>query len=109
VFCPAGNHDLRRLVRQAVIPLEFLGNGLLEVGYTCGGSIFGKTRVNRGYSGSDISGSKRVCRSPELIAACYVLHRLLMPRHPPCALLSLTKILVYPPPSRRSRAGPSED
>ena len=44
-----------------------------------------------GFSHSEISGSKRVCRSPKLIAACRVLRRLLMPRHPSCALLSLTK------------------
>src|SRR5450432_1159466 len=30
-----------------------------------------------------------VCGSPELIAACHVLHRLFLPRHPPCALSSL--------------------
>ena len=35
---------------------------------------------------SEISGSKRVCRSPKLIAAYHVLHRLLAPRHPLCAL-----------------------
>src|SRR3712207_4968755 len=28
--------------------------------------------------------------SPRLIAASYVLHRLLVPRHPPCALTNLT-------------------
>ena len=30
-----------------------------------------------------------MCRSPELIAACHVLLRLLMPRHSPCALFRL--------------------
>jgi hypothetical protein len=30
------------------------------------------------------------CGSPKLIAACHVFHRLLLPRHPPCALSSLT-------------------
>ncbi len=30
--------------------------------------------------------------SPKLIAACHVLRRLLAPRHPPCALSSLTSI-----------------
>ena len=35
---------------------------------------------------SEISGSKRICRSPKLIAAYHVLHRLLAPRHPLCAL-----------------------
>ena len=39
---------------------------------------------------SEISGSKFICNSPKLIAACRVLHRLLMPRHSPCALYSLT-------------------
>ena len=38
---------------------------------------------------SEISGSKRVCRSPKLIAAYHVLHRLSTPRHPLCALQSL--------------------
>ena len=31
-----------------------------------------------------------ICSSPWLIAACHVLLRLLMPRHSPCALFSLT-------------------
>ena len=43
-----------------------------------------------GFPHSEISGSKPICGSPKLIAACHVLHRLLMPRHSPCALISLT-------------------
>ena len=43
-----------------------------------------------GFPHSDIPGSKSVCDSPRLIAAYHVLHRLLVPRHPPCALSSLT-------------------
>ena len=43
-----------------------------------------------GFPHSEISGSMRICRSPKLIAACHVLHRLLVPRHSPCALYSLT-------------------
>ena len=39
---------------------------------------------------SEISGSKLICSSPKLIAACHVLLRLLMPRHSPCALISFT-------------------
>ena len=31
-----------------------------------------------------------MCGSPKLIAACHVLLRLFLPRHPPCALSSLT-------------------
>ena len=46
-----------------------------------------------GFPHSEISGSKRACRFPKLIAAYHVLHRLLMPRHPPYALTSLTKLL----------------
>ena len=43
-----------------------------------------------GFPHSEISGSMLMCSSPKLFAACHVLHRLLMPRHPPCALSSLT-------------------
>ena len=39
---------------------------------------------------SEISGSMDICSSPKLIAAYHVFHRLLVPRHPPCALFSLT-------------------
>ena len=44
-----------------------------------------------GFPHSDISGSKDICSSPKLFAAYHVFHRLLVPRHPPCALISLTK------------------
>ncbi len=40
---------------------------------------------------SEIPGSKVICTSPKLIAAYHVLHRLLVPRHSPYALCSLTK------------------
>ena len=43
-----------------------------------------------GFPHSEISGSQDICSSPKLIAACHVLRRLLMPRHSPCALSSLT-------------------
>ena len=43
-----------------------------------------------GFPHSEISGSKLICSSPQLIAACHVLHRLPVPRHSPCALSSLT-------------------
>ena len=43
-----------------------------------------------GFPHSEISGSKLICSSPKLIAAYHVLHRLLMPRHSPCALFRLT-------------------
>ena len=46
-----------------------------------------------GFPHSDIPGSMLVCSSPRLIAAYHVLHSLLVPRHPPCALSSLTGII----------------
>ena len=45
-----------------------------------------------GFPHSDISGSMDICSSPKLFAAYYVFHRLLVPRHPPCALCCLTII-----------------
>ena len=44
----------------------------------------------RGFPHSEISGSMPACGSPKLIAACHVFLRRLLPRHPPCALSSLT-------------------
>ena len=43
-----------------------------------------------GFPHSDIHGSKDICSSPWLFAAYRVFHRLSVPRHPPCALISLT-------------------
>ena len=43
-----------------------------------------------GFPHSEIHGSKVICTSPWLIAAYHVFLRLLVPRHPPCALSSLT-------------------
>ena len=43
-----------------------------------------------GFPHSDISGSMDMCSSPKLFAAYHVFHRLLVPRHPPCALTTLT-------------------
>ena len=43
---------------------------------------------------SEIHGSMDICSSPWLFAAYHVFHRLLVPRHPPCALISLTKYLL---------------
>ena len=39
---------------------------------------------------SDICGSLVICTFPQLFAAYHVFHRLLVPRHPPCALFCLT-------------------
>ena len=50
-----------------------------------------------GFPHSEIHGSKIICISPWLIAACHVLHRLPVPRHSPCALCSLTFFLLCDP------------
>ena len=41
---------------------------------------------------SEISGSKRTYSSPKHIVVRHVLHQLLVPRHPPCALSNLITI-----------------
>ena len=44
---------------------------------------------------SEISGSKLTYSSPKHIGVRPVLHRLLAPRHPPCALSSLTSVFHF--------------
>jgi hypothetical protein len=46
-----------------------------------------------GFPHSEISGSKLTYSSPEHIGVSAVLLRLLVPRHPPCALSNLTKLV----------------
>ncbi len=50
----------------------------------------GNDTLAGGLPHSDICGSKPARGSPQLFAACYVLRRLLVPRHPPNALIALT-------------------
>ena len=45
--------------------------------------------LRTGFPHSDICGSRIICISPQLFAAYHVFLRLLVPRHPPCALLCL--------------------
>ena len=47
-----------------------------------------------GFPHSDIRGSRLICSSPRLFAACHVLLRLLMPRHSPYALFCLNFLLL---------------
>ena len=53
-----------------------------------------ETRLNGegGFPHSEICGSKVAHTLPQLIAACHVLHRLCMPRHPRIALTSRLRI-----------------
>ena len=48
-----------------------------------------------GFPHSDIRGSLDICSSPRLFAAYHVFLRLSVPRHPPCALFSLTSRLPW--------------
>ena len=50
--------------------------------------------LRAGLPHSDIRGSKGICPSPRLFAACHVLLRLREPRHPSCALLSFPFFLL---------------
>ena len=48
-----------------------------------------------GFPHSDTHGLTGICPSPWLFAACRVFLRLLVPRHPPCALISLTSLAAF--------------
>ena len=82
-----------RMIAHAIV---FLSSGYLDVSVPRVGSpaLCIQTGVTglqpAGFSHSDIRGSKGVCPSPRLIAAYHVLHRLLVPRHPPYALTNFT-------------------
>ena len=59
-----------------------------------------------GFPHSDIRGSKLTRSSPRLFAACHVLHRLLAPRHPPNALLTLDHLIHKQTPVLTGAAQP---
>ena len=62
--------------------------------FRCGSP--GHSRAGRGFPIRTSWDQRSVINSPRLIADSYVLLRLLMPRHPPCALKNLTtKINKY--------------
>ena len=65
-------------------------------GFASHGYVFTmRYRRSGGFPHSEILGSMLARNSPRLIAACYVLHRLSVPRHPPnaltCLILDITK------------------
>ena len=78
------------------IEVSFFSSGYLDVSvppvpfHTLWIGVWILEVCSSGFPHSEISGSKDICSSPKLIAACHVLLRLLMPRHSPCALYSLT-------------------
>ena len=75
VFSSSGYLDVS--VHRVPLHTLWIGVWILEV-------------CSSGFPHSDISGSMDICSSPKLFAAYHVFHRLLVPRHPPCALISIT-------------------
>ena len=78
------------------IDLSFFSSGYLDVSvhrvplHTLWIGVWIHEGFSCGFPHSDIHGSKDICSSPWLFAAYHVFRRLLVPRHPPCALSSLT-------------------
>ena len=58
-------------------------------------SVYDAWGFSCGLLHSEICGSKCTYHSPQLIAVNHVLHRLPMPRHSPCALISLTICIMF--------------
>ena len=97
-----------RSARTSVCPLSISLAATLEIDVSFSSSGYLDVSVHRvpfltlwigvrmtevcsaGFPHSDISGSQDICSSPKLFAAYHVFHRLLVPRHPPYALYSIT-------------------
>ena len=86
----------RSLAATYGIDVSFSSSGYLDVSVprVPGLHLWIQYRSHEGYScrfpHSEICGSMDICSSPQLIAAYHVFRRLLVPRHPPCALSCLT-------------------
>ena len=80
VFFSSGYLDVS--VRRVPFHALWIGAWMHEV-FSCG------------FPHSDIRGSPDICSSPRLFAAYHVFLRLLVPRHPPCALLCLTFLFFH--------------
>ena len=86
----------RSLAATYGIDVSFSSSGYLDVSvhrvplHTLWIGVWILEVCSSGFPHSDISGSMDICSSPKLFAAYHVFHRLLVPRHPPCALSCLT-------------------
>ena len=86
----------RSLAATYGITVVFFSSGYLDVSvhrvplHTLWIGVWIREGFSRGFPHSDICGSMDICSSPQLFAAYHVFLRLLVPRHPPCALISLT-------------------
>ena len=101
-----------RSARTPVWPLSISLAATLEIDFSFSSSGYLDVSVHRvpfhtlwigvwihevfscGFPHSDICGSVDICSSPQLFAAYHVFHRLLVPRHPPCALFCLTSFTI---------------
>ena len=83
------------------IDVSFSSSGYLDVSvhrvplHTLWIGVWMTEGSSAGFPHSDISGSMDICSSPKLFAAYHVFHRLLVPRHPPYALSSMTNLLSF--------------
>ena len=102
-----------RNARISVCPLSISLAATLEIDFSFSSSGYLDVSVHRvpfhtlcigvwmtevfsaGFPHSDICGSSDICSLPQLFAAYHVFLRLLVPRHPPCALLCLTSSSVH--------------
>ena len=91
----------RSLAATYGIDVSFFSSGYLDVSvprvpfHTLWIGVWMHEVFSCGFPHSDISGSRDICSSPKLFAAYHVFHRLLVQRHPPCALLRLTNFLCH--------------
>ena len=78
------------------IDVSFSSSGYLDVSvhrvpdHTLWIHVWTTEVCSAGFPHSDICGLSLMCSSPQLFAAYHVFLRLLVPRHPPCALIRLT-------------------
>ena len=86
----------RSLAATYEIDVSFSSSGYLDVSvhrvplHTLWIGVWMIRVLRTGFPHSDICGSRIICISPQLFAAYHVFLRLLVPRHPPCALIRLT-------------------
>ena len=113
-------HGARTMVWAPPVPLaatpgidvSFFSSGYLDVSvhrvplHTLWIGVWIHEVCSCGFPHSEICGSMDICSSPQLFAAYHVFHRLLVPRHPPCALLRLTNLpdICSPQPQASARA-----
>ena len=89
----------RSLAATCGIDVSFSSSGYLDVSvhrvplHTLWIGVWIHEVFSCGFPHSEISGSLDICSSPKLFAAYHVFHRLLVPRHPPCALSSITSFI----------------